>query len=151
MGLHLLSYIRDRQKVINYLKQLLTDKPKLEKALHNLIFKKGLDGDEYAPLSLADNNIWLLDDKFMTYNYISSDKTIKDIIDNANIQYNADDLAKQISTDDKPDIAIYKNDIKGQKMVFVELKKIKAKKYDYAKGLDQLNNYASYIAEQGIR
>lgn len=151
MGLHLLSYIRDRQKVINYLKQLLTDKPKLEKALHNLIIKKGLDGDEYAPLSLDDNNIWLLDDKFMTYNYISSDKTIKDIIDNANIQYNADDLAKQISTDDKPDIAIYKNDIKGQKMVFVELKKIKAKKYDYAKGLDQLNNYASYIAEQGIR
>ena len=151
MGMHLLSYIRDRQKVIDNLKQLLTDKPKLEKALHNLIIRKGLDGAKESQLSLTENHIWLLDDKFMTYSYVASDKTICDILDGANIQYSADELAKQISKDDRPDIAVYKNDIGGKKIVFVELKKIKAKKYDYAKGLDQLNNYASYFAEQGIR
>ena len=44
--------------------------------------------------------------------------------------------------------------VKGLFTNYVEYwtaKKIKAKKYDYAKGLDQLNNYASYFAEQGIR
>ena len=58
-----------------------------EKVLHELFFPQktsfNCDNDEGKP-DLSVNNIWLIDDKFMSFNYIASDVTIKRIVNDIN-------------------------------------------------------------------
>ncbi len=46
---------------------------KLEEDIHNLIFPMGLTGDK---VDYDSHNLWLLDERFSTYNFIASDKPI---------------------------------------------------------------------------
>jgi len=74
----LTEYIYDRQKKINLLKKL-TDEKALEKEIHNLFMKqRTTDGKE----DYRTNNLWLFDDRFMTYDKIFSETQIRDIFPN---------------------------------------------------------------------
>jgi len=49
---------------------------KLESDIHNLIFPMGLISDE---IDYESHNLWLLDERFATYKFIASDKSISSI------------------------------------------------------------------------
>lgn len=72
----LAEYIVYRQQIILALHKLNTNREKSEKKLHNLFMKRG---DEYFNnvRETYDHNLWLFDDKFMTYVYAASDVTIR--------------------------------------------------------------------------
>ena len=78
-SLSLAEYVLFRQKIIERLRQM--DKDNLETEIHNLIVprynvftKNDFEKDLYR------NNIWVLDDKFMTYSTVLSEEKMTDLI-----------------------------------------------------------------------
>ena len=138
----LIRYILHRQKIIEKLLGLSNNKENIERTIHDLILKKGLEGFDYSPIGIKDNNLWLIDDKFMTYGYVASNKKIKTILPNCGLEGNSQDA---------PDIAIYVPDKNGiKKMVLIELKKFTATDYENGKGVMQLRNYSKLIIDSGV-
>ena len=74
----LTEYIYDRQKKINLLKKL-TDEKALEKEIHNLFMRQRTSDKKE---DYRTNNLWLFDDRFMSYDKIFSEAQIKDIFPN---------------------------------------------------------------------
>jgi hypothetical protein len=83
----LIAYIKHRQNIIDKLKEMNNNKESLEKNIHNLLLQKGSEGDEFSPVELDKNNLWLLGDKFMSYNYIASEKAISTFLKQNNLEY----------------------------------------------------------------
>ena len=118
----LTEYILYRNIIIGKLKKI--DKNKLEKDIHNLIVPKSskLKGKDVIK-DLHTNNVWLFDDKFMTYSTTLSEQTI-------------DTLIKEITQDEqksnekgRPDISmIFSDNPEKEKgkvdIVIIELKKL---------------------------
>ncbi|MDR3256303.1 MAG: ATP-binding protein [Endomicrobium sp.] len=119
----LTEYILFRQIIINRLKEI--NRGDSESTIHNLIvpmkeqFKSGtLQNDLYR------NNVWVLDDKYMTYDTVLSDEEMSDVINVIT------DGEKDEKDDGRPDIALIfsdnPNDEQSDKkvnVVIVELKK----------------------------
>ncbi len=118
----LAQYILYREKIISKVEQYTNENSETD--LHNLILPK------YSVLrngdvdSVYNNNLWLLDNKYMTYTTAMSEKTMKEVIEE--ITQNAN----EIKDDGRPDIAIVFSD-NPQKaennysvdVVIIELKK----------------------------
>lgn len=91
----LAEYIVYRQQIITALQKLSETNDTKEHRLHNLFMKKGSESTKTTH-NTYDNNLWLFDDKFMTYIYAASDVTIKkykkalDDIDIYNMDYRPD-------------------------------------------------------------
>lgn len=94
----LAEYVLFRQSIIDSFKKIIGNKFVEEKVLHNLILQQGYESESF---NLYNNNIWMLDDKFTTFNYIASDKSIK-AIKQALKDETADFDARK-----EPDIAIF--------------------------------------------
>mgnify|MGYP004508716661 FL=1 len=77
-ALDLAQYIKFRQQIIEALKQLNEDKATQEELFHDLFVKKKFSSFKR---SVLDTNLWLLDDKFMTYSYVASDTEYSRIAD----------------------------------------------------------------------
>ncbi len=116
----LTEYILYREKIIQKISEI-TDKDS-EAKIHNLILPKrfmlNMNGDLS---SIYSNNLWLLDDKYMTYTKALSERTMKEIIDEITDE-------KTETNNKKPDIAIiFSNNPKDPNLksdvVIVELKK----------------------------
>ncbi len=115
----LTEYIVYRGMIINKIKGL--DKTQSEDSIHKIIvpryrtYRAGREYDQYY-----SNNVWLLDDKFMAYDTVLSERTMKDVMD---------EVGEGIEHDEKkrPDIAIFlsADPVKSQgvDVVIVELKK----------------------------
>ena len=119
----LTEYILFRQNTINKLKTI--DKKDKESVIHNLIVPK-YDRFDAANLKndLYRNNIWVFDDKYMTYDIILSEKEMSEVIQ---VITDGEVFEKD---DDRPDIAIIfssnpydENKDKKVDVVIVELKK----------------------------
>ncbi|MBO4333223.1 MAG: sensor histidine kinase [Paludibacteraceae bacterium] len=118
----LAEYILFRQNVISKMKAF--DKANLEADLHNLIAPKGSEfqeGELYK--DLYRNNVWVLDDKFMSYCTVLSEAEMSKVIDVITHGEVKD------SDDDRPDITLFfSNDpTKEDRMldvVVVELKRL---------------------------
>lgn len=118
----LAEYILFRQHIINKLKQLSSDNTEYE--LHNLIAPRhrvfsadNLVNDIYR------NNVWVVDDKFMSYATLLSDVEMSRVIE---ILTNGDD---EINDKDRPDITLFfSGDPKDPEtmvdVVVVELKRL---------------------------
>lgn len=70
------EYIVYRNNIIKALERALNDSRTKESFIHNLFIPmrteiRDLDSDKHLM-----SNLWLLDDKFMTYSYVASDKSI---------------------------------------------------------------------------
>jgi hypothetical protein len=98
----LTEYILYRQKIINKLKKL--DKSNKESEIHNLIvprntkYRKGGDVND-----IYHNNAWVLDDKYMSYSTVLSDKELEEIYPELNVKGSH----KFDETDDgKPDLTL---------------------------------------------
>lgn len=118
----LTEYILFRQNVIERLKNI--DAKDRESVIHNILIpmKNVFEKQSFAA-DIYRNNIWVLDDKFMTYDTILSDKEMSDVV-NVITEGEVFD-----NDDDRPDIAlIFSDDPKKENdkkvnVVIVELKK----------------------------
>lgn len=76
----LTDYVMRRKAVIKLFRKMLDAKDdgkyELESLIHNLIFPMGLTNKE---VSYQYHNLWLLDERFATYQFIASDKSITSI------------------------------------------------------------------------
>lgn len=116
----LTEYILFRQITINKLKSLTKENTEAE--LHKLFASMKVKfHKENLTQDLYNNNAWLLDDKYMTYESILSDKEMKDVIKVIT------EGEVDIKDDDRPDIAlIFSNNPSNTSyfdVVIVELKK----------------------------
>jgi hypothetical protein len=119
----LTEYILFRQNIINKLKTI--DKKDKESVIHNLIVPK-YERFDAANLKndLYRNNIWVFDDKYMTYDIILSEKEMSEVIQ---VITDGEVFEKD---DDRPDIAMIfsgnpcdEDKDKKIDVVIVELKK----------------------------
>ena len=126
----LTEYVLYREKIIRKMKSM-TDKNS-EKDIHNLIvprFKK-FSGDLES--ELYQNNAWLLDDKFMVFQTILSEKRMDQVIKAIKLD------EEDISDDGRPDIAmIFSSDPDTSSAVDVVVVEIKKKTSD-----EKENSYA---------
>ncbi len=137
-ALELVCYIKYRRDIINEFSKYDLNKEKEEKKIHDIILKRKLQGGkDYNPVQLKENNLWLLDDKFMTYSYVASDKKI-------------DKLFSEMKND-RPDITIYVNNPDNpKKVILIEFKNFNSDYKNNTVGLAQLTEYAENIRDSGV-
>jgi hypothetical protein len=133
----LARFIVHRALVINSLANMPA--ASAEVAIHNAILRKHSDGND-----IRENNIWLVDDKFLSYSSIYSDEALAKIVREVG---NATESKQQR----KPDVAaFYSNDNEGHpnKLVIIEFKKPGADIFENNKALMQCRLYASELVER---
>lgn len=140
----LAEYIIYRQKIINKLKQI--DIKDSENDIHELIVptKEVLKGERFVE-DVYRNNIWLLDDKFMTYSTILSEMEMRQLIPHIKLDEESTDISR-------PDIAIVfsKDPTETTKLVdvvIVELKKTGLKLAKKEEVVSQLRQRARKLLE----
>lgn len=118
----LTEYILYRKIIIEKLRTIdITDN---ESRIHDLIvpMKRKLSGSKIMD-DIYSNNVWLLDDKYMTYSTILSDKRMDELLSEILLEHESID-----DDSSRPDIAIvFSHDPKNSKpidLVIVELKKM---------------------------
>ena len=115
----LAQYILYRNLIIKKLQEMTPDNSEAD--IHNLIIpKKTIVEAGKSQELLYTNNIWLFDDKYMTFTTILSDEEMSDLTDKIS-------EPQEIADKKRPDIAIvFSKDIKSEvpvDVVIVELKK----------------------------
>jgi hypothetical protein len=137
----LIKYILHRQKIITKLQEI--KETAVEANIHNLFLKQGLEGTDERQVPLDKNNLWLLDDKFMSYSYIASEKTITTFLKENGLEYHKStqemDIIGYFSTTDK------------KKAVIIELKKLTANYKENGVGISQLFNYSKKLFDAGVK
>ncbi len=109
-----------------------------EDAIHNAILPKKSNGVE-----IRENNVWLVDDKFLSYSNIYSDQALSIIVK---------EVGKSVEAKQKrkPDVAaFFSKDSEKQpnKLVIIEFKKPGADVFENSKALTQCRLYASELAD----
>jgi hypothetical protein len=130
------EYILYRDSIIKALNDAVEDKEQKEKFIHNIFMpmKTSSFGNEESKHMIC--NFWLLDDKFMTYAYAASDKSIKNIIDE--IQKNRSESSNGL-VNNRPDLAIFFNKKDERKeLIMVEFKGANARHDEKTKALTEL-------------
>lgn len=93
----LVGYVSRRKAIISLFEKMLemkdNGKYELESMIHNLIFPMGLTNES---VSYQYHNLWLLDDRFSTFRFIASDRSITSI--------------SQIRSSKEPDIVMFDDD-----------------------------------------
>ena len=119
----LAQYILFRQSVIERLKKI--DPQNLEGDIHNIIAPKRTEFDNTNFIAdLYKNNVWVLDDKFMSYRTVLSEAEMTKVI---KVLTSGEDT---IVDDDRPDIVLYfsadptLDETEKVDVVIVELKRL---------------------------
>ena len=119
----LAQYILFRQGVIERLKRI--DPKNLEEDIHNIIAPKRTEFNESNFLAdLYKNNVWVLDDKFMSYRTVLSEAEMTNVI---NVLTSGEET---VVDDDRPDIVLYfsadptSEESEKVDVVIVELKRL---------------------------
>lgn len=133
----LARFIVHRALLIDSLSKMPKDSA--EDVLHNSILRKKSDGRD-----IRENNVWLVDDKFLSYSNIYSDETLAKIV--------RDVGAETESTQQrKPDVAAFfskDNEGRPNKLVIIEFKKPSADIFENNKALVQCRLYASELVDR---
>lgn len=119
----LAQYILFRQSVIERLKRI--DPKNLEEDIHNIIAPKRTEfNDSNFLADLYKNNVWVLDDKFMSYRTVLSEAEMTKVI---NVLTSGEET---VVDDDRPDIVLYfsadptSEESEKVDVVIVELKRL---------------------------
>lgn len=120
----LAKYIMYREQVLTALRQVIDDNETNESLLHNLFMKMGSSSEKEGNKNiLYDSNLWLLDDKFLSYFSAFSDTKIKEMKDRILKEYesDADDLKE-------PDLTAFYSNVEGDTidLIVIEFKAIGA-------------------------
>ena len=117
----LAQYILYREKIISKVEEYTRDNSEAD--LHNLILPKRSVIQNGDIDSIYNNNLWLLDNKYMTYTTAMSERTMTEVLDEITQK------ANDIKDDGRPDIAIVFSDNPNSAdnnsvdVVIIELKK----------------------------
>lgn len=133
----LARFIVHRALVIDSLAKM--PRESAEDVLHNAILKKHSDGSD-----IRENNVWLVDDKFLSYSNIYSDETLSRIVREVGVE-------TESKQQRKPDVAaFFSKDDEGRpnKLVIIEFKKPGADIFENNKALLQCRLYASELADR---
>ena len=138
----LTEYILYREKIIEKVGSITDENSEAD--IHNLILPQRsiLDGNDDLT-SIYNNNLWLLDDKYMTFTKALSERTMKEIIDEFT------DEASE-TNNKKPDIAVIfsnnpENGNTKSDVVIVELKKRGVKLAKTEEVISQLKGRATKL------
>lgn len=132
----LAHYIVHRALVIDSLANMPPESA--ENAIHNAILPKKSNGAE-----IRENNVWLIDDKFLSYSSIYSDEMLSKIVQEVNSDFESKHQRR-------PDVAAFfskDNDNQPNKLVIIEFKKPGADIFENAKSLTQCRLYASELSD----
>jgi hypothetical protein len=133
----LARYIVHRALVIDSLANM--PPTSAEDAIHKAILPKRSNGSD-----IRENNVWIVDDKFLSYSSIFSDETLAKIV-----QEVGNDI--QLKQQRKPDVAAFfskDNEDHPNKLVIIEFKKPGADVFENNKALMQCRLYASALADK---
>lgn len=110
-----------------------------EDAIHKAILPKKSNGAE-----IRENNVWLIDDKFLSYSSIFSDEALSKIVQEVNSEFESKHQRR-------PDVAAFFSkdaENKPNKLVIIEFKKPGADIFDNTKALAQCRLYANELADK---
>lgn len=135
------EYIMYRESIIKALDNAIEDTTKKEKFIHDIFMPMRTASFEKDEDKHLLSNLWLLDDKFMTYTYAASDETVEAIktdIEEKN--------SEKFKDRNRPDISIFFNDMDNHKnLVMIEFKGANADKYEKKKALTELPDDVAII------
>ena len=145
----LAHYFAYRQVIIEMLKNIYQtntskDSEKLfsEGDIHDLIMPRKTSNHNNME-NVTQNNFWLFDDKFMTFNFAASDNTMEKIREELAMDLGEVPQGYEL---DRPDLLILysanETSTDSKDVVIIELKKVGLNEYDKSKALDQLATYA---------
>lgn len=145
----LAHYFAYRQVIIEMLKNIYQtntskDSEKLfsEGDIHDLIMPRKTSNHNNIE-NVVQNNFWLFNDKFMTFNFAASDNTMEKIREELAMDLGEVPRGYEL---DRPDLLILysanETSTDSKDVVIIELKKIGLNEYDKSKALDQLATYA---------
>ncbi len=98
------EYILYRETIINALEKSTKNIQTKEKFIHDVFMPMKTDSFHADKDKHYLTNLWLLDDKFMTYSYAASDKTVKQIIEKIK-----EKNEKKYKQSNRPDLSIFFN------------------------------------------
>lgn len=145
----LAQYILYRQMILDALQTLSANNTKQESFLHDLFMPAKTAGTGETIIErIGESNLWLLDDKFMTYNYAASDTTVKQII--KKIEENYQKIYKAAI---RPDIAIFysQHESNDKDAVIIEFKGIGASQDEKCKALWELPRNIKIIRDNSSK
>lgn len=145
----LADYIGYRQTIIDMLIEIYDETSENKSAfkeedIHNLFMPMSHTSNT---LFTYANNVWIFDDKFMSYNYCASDKTIAKIVSDV-AGVNRDTVSKE-QRDKKPDLVMFYSNPENEykDVLLIEFKKLNSSIDDKEKAINQINRYPRYIEE----
>lgn len=133
----LARFIVHRALVIDSLANMPSESA--EDVLHSAILRKHSDGN-----NIRENNVWIVDDKFLSYSSIYSDETLAKIVREVGIE-------AESKQNRKPDVAAFysKDDVgRPNKLVIIEFKKPGADIFENNKALLQCRLYVSELVDR---
>jgi hypothetical protein len=142
----LAQYFLYREQIIKAIQKVKDDKETTEADLHNLFMKMGIiSNSEERDFSIYDTNLWLFDDKFLTYNCAFSDKKLKIIKEYVSKEQNINNDNNNC----EPDIAIFYNNVSNnaKDVVIIEFKSPNAKDLQNGVGIYELSRNIYPIVE----
>lgn len=135
------EYILYRDSIITALNSAVSDDTKKENFIHNIFMPMRTTTSSVDQEKHLLSNLWLLDDKFMTYSYAASDIAIEAIKHDIEIKN-----TEKFKVKNRPDLAIFYNTCDGLKnLVIVEFKGANADKYEKKKALTELPDDVAII------
>ncbi|MDD2356877.1 MAG: ATP-binding protein [Thiovulaceae bacterium] len=143
----LADYIGYRQTIIDMLIEIYDETSKnksafKEKDIHNLFMPKGNTSQD---LFTYANNVWIFDDKFMSYNYCASDKTIAKIVSDVTGK-TVDEVIKHHRNQEPDLVMFYSNqDSEYKDVLLIEFKRLNNELSEKKKAIMQLQDYPMYI------
>ena len=143
----LADYIGYRQTIIDMLLEIY-EKTSLNKLafdeadIHNLFMPKSKTSNDLFTYS---NNVWIFDDKFMSYAYSASNKTIEKIVSDVTGK-SIDEIAKH-HKNQKPDLVMFYSNPEDEykDVLLIEFKRLNNELSEKKKAITQLQDYPMYI------
>lgn len=145
----LADYIGYRQTIIDMLREVYKetseDKHRFdEKDIHDLFMP------QYTTSNTAfhyANNVWIFDDKFMSYNYSASEAVVAKVV--SDVTGKPREEIESYQRDKKMDLVMFYSNPNHEwkDVLLIEFKRLNSNIDDKEKALNQLNRYPKYIID----
>ncbi|MEA2018223.1 MAG: ATP-binding protein [Campylobacterota bacterium] len=141
-SLDLAEYVTNRQVILDKMKLMIENNESIEDNIHNLIMPMRTT-QEKENIDFKTTNLWLIDDKFMSFTNALSDKSIKTVVKEIS---QLDDTESFNGSRKEPDIVMYfNNDINQDKLITIELKSFSTDSRKKKDGVEQILDYIGII------
>lgn len=141
------EYILYRDSIIKALNESITDNEKKEKFVHDLFMPQNKAIDVNTQKDYGMTNLWLLDDKFMSFSAAFSDVQIQKMIESVFLKdHVADDNLGMEKK--KPDLAVFYNKEISKDLLVIEFKDPKASLGEKEKSIGEIGRNGILIKEK---